>query len=96
MRCHVGCGERFDLDQTATNAIYRVPFPANNSFAATPWRGVVGWGGVFQIQDFTMAVKSDHCSMRNARMSRTDWKPCVPRSDWMARNKFPMSSFSVT
>ena len=41
MRGHVCWGERFDLDQTATNAIYRVPFPTNNSFAATPWRGVV-------------------------------------------------------
>lgn len=46
---------------------------------------------------FTTAVKSDHCSMRKARMSRTDLgNHTRPRNAWMARNRFAMSSFSVT
>ncbi len=47
--------------------------------------------------DFTTGVKSDHCSMRKARMSRTDFgNHVLARSAWMARNNVAMSSSSVT
>src|SRR6218665_3005218 len=47
--------------------------------------------------DVTTAVKSDHCSIRKARISRTDFGNHIRvLSAWMARNRFAMFSSSVT
>ncbi len=55
------------------------------------------WSSVTFHSLFTTGVKSDHCSMRKARMSRTDFGNHVRlRRAWMARNSLAMSSSSLT
>ncbi len=73
-------------------------FSAINELKALPWfpssvRDIRAFR-IEQWSDFTRLVKSDHCSMRNARISRTeDGNQGRAFSSLMAENRLAISSF---